>query len=577
MSQMMPYGRVAAQPINKIYNISLSDPLGNHSVINQIYEDVLPSDKTVYTFITLKEREVIKKFLRNSILNKYDGEEFSIQGGKQSLLSWIKIYDINPYSRTKNPYEDLPYGFLLYRSAYPIKYNKESGGIKATPTSIGINIRIYQMSEGASILNLMNKPLECEYFDVWRDIIYYREIDKIIKEKVSPNFINMLLYVFDNESDAGFNKVNMIKETKEKYKKQEINNEKVNEIQLLKDATKDLPTKPITNRDEAISEFIKKIPIRNNMPNYNSTNVTFNVTNLTNPTKKVLIALTESPNNNIIRWNSKIYQDYGTIKKMIATGYHNPNIWRSILFQLVHACGILEKRGIYINNFNLQNNIYIKDVPTDNTGNICWIYKVDNIEYFVPNYGYLLAIDSKYTDIEDLTINELQFKIYGTIYKQNMSKNNFGELVKEALKNMIQKDSFTINNANEIDDDVNKLIIKIRNELDINTNILSVLPKCFPELFNNKIGKTITQLEKQNFNIFSKPNYVEGNLMIRQKRFDDYEWVIYRGISDKNKRKIICKDEKGNFIHTDVFSSSLFSYPEQIRPEEITIIETYIS
>ena len=579
MSQMMPYGRVAAQPINKIYNISLSDPLGNHSVINQIYEDVLPSDKTVYTFITLKEREVIKKFLRNSILDKYDGEEFSIQGGKQSLLSWIKIYDINPYSRTTNPYQDLPYGFLLYRSAYPIKYNKENGGIQATPTSIGINIRIYQMSEGASFLNLMNKPTECEYFDVWRDIIYYREVDKIIKEKVSPNFINMLLYVFDNESDAGFDKVNMIKETTERNTQnlQKINNDKVNEIQLLKDATKDLPAKPITNRDDANHDFIKKyIPMKNNLPNYNPLTPNLNITKLTNPSKKVLIALTESPNNNIIRWNSKIYQDYGTIRKMTATGYHNPNVWRSILFQLVHACGILENRGIYINNFNLQNNIYIKDVPTDNTGNSCWIYKVDNIEYFVPNYGYLLTVDSKYADIEDVS-NELQFKIYGTIYKQNMSKNNFGELVKEALKIMMNKDKFTINNANDIDNEVDILITKIRSELNISSNILSVLPKCFGELFNNKIGKTITQLEKQNFNIFSKPNYVEGSLMIRQKRFDDYEWVIYRGIGDKNKRKIIYKDENGNFIPTDVFSSSLFSYPEQIRPEEITIIETYIS
>jgi len=577
MSQMMPYGRVAAQPINKIYNISLSDPLGNHSVINKIYEDVLPSDKTVYTFITLKEREVIKKFLRNSILDKYDGEEFSIQGGKQSLLSWIKIYDINPYSKTTNPYQDLPYGFLLYRSAYPIKYNKENGAIKATPTSIGINIRIYQMSEGASIFNLINKPTECEYFDVWRDIIYYREIDKIIKEKVSPNFINMLLYVFDNDSDAGFNKVQIIKETTERNNQnlQKINNEKINE--LLKDAAKDLPVKPSMNRTEAHFDFLKNIPMKNNAPNYNPLNVNLNLNKLTNPIKKVLIALTESPNNNIIRWNSKIYQSYGTVNKMTATGYHNPNVWRSILFQLVHACGILEKRGIYINNFNLEDNIYIKDVPTDNTGNSCWIYKVDNIEYFVPNYGYLLTVDSKYADIKDLTINELQFKIYGTIYKQNMSKNNFGNLVKEALKATMQKDKFTINNANDIDDDVNKLIIKIRSELDINTNILAVLPKCFPELFNNKIGKTITQLEKQNFNIFSKPNYVEGSLMIRQKRFDDYEWVIYRGISDKNKRKIIYKDEKDNFIETDVFSSSLFSYSEQIRPEEITIIETYIS
>jgi hypothetical protein len=51
---MAPYNLVPNQPqINKIYNISLSDPLGNHSYINKIYEDVLPSEKTVYSFLTL--------------------------------------------------------------------------------------------------------------------------------------------------------------------------------------------------------------------------------------------------------------------------------------------------------------------------------------------------------------------------------------------------------------------------------------------------------------------------------------------------------------------------------------------
>ena len=63
--------------------------------------------------------------------------------------------------------------------------------------------------------------------------------------------------------------------------------------------------------------------------------------------------------------------------------------------------------------------------------------------------------------------------------------------------------------------------------------------------------------------------------MIRQRRFDEYEWVIYLG-EKYGKKEIIVKDDKDNFIKKEVFSSSLFSYPEAILPDDITIIETYI-
>ena len=584
VNQMLPYGQVKAQPINKIYNISLTDPLGNHSVINQIYEDVLPRDKTVYTFINLQEREVIKKFLRNSILDKYDGEEFSIQGGSKSLLSWIKIYDVNPYAKTGNPYQDLPYGFLLYRSAYPIRYNKSDGSLKSTPTSIGINIRIYQMSVGASKYKLISKPVESEYFDVWRDIIYYREIDKIIKEKISPNFINLLLYVFDTESDTGFKQINIIKETTEKntMNQQINNNKKINEIPELSILTTDIANNNRMTRADERYAAISSIPLKQTRQRGGDGEIQTGIPNqkqdLTIIDKKVLIALTESPNNNIIRWHTKMYESYGSLQRMSETGYHNPTVWRGVLFQLVHACGILEKKGIYINNFNLEDNVYIKDVPTDNTGNSCWLYKVNNIEYYVPNYGYLVAIDSKYADIKEET-TELQYKIYGNIYKKNGTKTNFGEMIKKELSNIMVKEKFkgVTGKANDLDEDVEKLITNIKIELDKSTNILSILPKCFPELFNNKIGKLVNKLEKTAFNIFNKPNYVEGNLMIRQKRFDEYDWVIYINKSkENNKREIIYKDDKG--FHIDnVFPSSLFSYPEIIQPEGITIIETYIS
>jgi hypothetical protein len=61
--------------------------------------------------------------------------------------------------------------------------------------------------------------------------------------------------------------------------------------------------------------------------------------------------------------------------------------------------------------------------------------------------------------------------------------------------------------------------------------------------------------------------------MVRQKRYDEYDWVVYLE-NDKNMKKIICKDND-KLVITSVFSSCLYSYPENILPEDKTIIETY--
>ena len=113
----------------------------------------------------------------------------------------------------------------------------------------------------------------------------------------------------------------------------------------------------------------------------------------------VLIAVTEAPNSNIIKWNSQVRIPYGAVRKMVSTGYHKLEVWQSILFQLLYACMVLNNNKIYFNNFSLENNVYIKDVQTDNTGNSCWIYRINDIDYYVPNYGYIVVIDSNFADI----------------------------------------------------------------------------------------------------------------------------------------------------------------------------------
>ena len=197
MNHLLPYSNVVNQPpLQKVYNISLTNPLGSYSSINKIYEDILPGEQYNYTSISIFERSQLINFLRNNILELHDGEEMTITGGKNSILSYIKILDINPYTINKNPYMDLPRNFLLYRAAYPVRFEQKSNTINIGKPSMGINVRIYMMSFGDINCNKIKfKNGDADNFDLWREIKYYDFIkNEIIKKKISPNFISPILY-----------------------------------------------------------------------------------------------------------------------------------------------------------------------------------------------------------------------------------------------------------------------------------------------------------------------------------------------------------------------------------------------
>jgi hypothetical protein len=156
---------------------------------------------------------------------------------------------------------------------------------------------------------------------------------------------------------------------------------------------------------------------------------------------------------------------------------------------------VMEKEGIYFNNFSLENNVFIKDVQTDGTGNSCWVYKVNNIEYYVPNYGYMVVIDSNFADITS-TSSDLQFKIYGKIFKQNSGKTSFGHLLKTDLAKNLTVDEFCRFGGNKLDIEIENKITEILNELNTESEISKILPNCFKEFVNSKVGKLLTKLEK---------------------------------------------------------------------------------
>ena len=189
--------------------------MADHSKISAIYEDILPTNQLVSTSNTLGERINIYNFVRSVFIKQSDGEDIDLNGrGQNSLLSYLKFLDLNPYNTyhfSKNPYRGLPDDMLIYRSCYPIRYDERTGMVQCAPNSIGMNVRIYKLSFGEYNLKKQNLK-NYENYNVWREISFYEYIrEQILKRKVSPNFPIMYAYYICENCNIDFNKLALLK------------------------------------------------------------------------------------------------------------------------------------------------------------------------------------------------------------------------------------------------------------------------------------------------------------------------------------------------------------------------------
>ena len=202
-------------PLLKNYNINITGPSVDHGRVSTIFEDILPKAQFSNTQSTLGERLNILHFIRSIFIKQHDGEDIDINGkSNNSLLSYLKFMELNPYNTNhfnNNPYEGLPNDMLIYRSCYPIRYDKNTGLVQCAKNSIGVNIRIYRLTNEEYDIR---KKQNVEYFDcdVWREVLYYEYIrEKIIKPYVCPHFNTMYCYYICENSDIDFDKVLKIK------------------------------------------------------------------------------------------------------------------------------------------------------------------------------------------------------------------------------------------------------------------------------------------------------------------------------------------------------------------------------
>jgi hypothetical protein len=311
---------------------------------------------------------------------------------------------------------------------------------------------------------------------------------------------------------------------------------------------------------------------------------------LTKKSGESLILLTEAPNSNIIKWASPLYESSGALKKMIATGFHKTEVWESVLFQIMHILYILQNQEIYFEELSLENNIYIKDLYYDpNTINY-WIYNVDGLDYYVPNYGYLVLFDSKYSDLESNNYKIISSKLYPNKNDKITDKNdllyNFQyktEIFKQ-FKNIFEPSIFSSQlkkmKCLEPENVILDLLRNISND-NSTTNINEFIKKYYAKYLNNRVGQYLTRVEKETINILNRPTFnKQGTLLIKQERYDEYKWVLFESNINNTVKNIINRDNNGYIINEKCNSYSLLAtHPsEKIKPfgiEENKIIETY--
>lgn len=567
------YGPNVQLPMQNVYNINLPGPTGGHVEMNRIYENILPGKENKLTANTLGERLQMYDYVRQILVKAGEGEDVSLDNeGHNSLMSYIKFMELNPtyYSPINaNPYAGLSYGLLIYRSCFPIKLDEASQTIVCARDSIGLNIRLYALTI-AEYFSYKFRQNVFKQYDVWRELSWYEYMrENVLKKKQSPNFPLLYCYFLcpNRKIDFFALKKNCLTQkdmlTKD-YAKFVQRHQFISTIQ---------PATAIVRPLDANKNVVTKLPdeVDPALQSYSG---------------NTLILVTESPNYNIYQWASRTYVRDGIARKMISQGFYNADVWMGVIFQIVSALAVLQIHGIYIKDMTMTDNVYIKDLQSQGAALGYWKYVINGISYYIPNYGYLVMIDSNYKDImnKGLTVDNCQrlYKIdtSGAIGKQ-FDKAKAFDAVFENYRCIINTNSFTKehtqNNVNRPPESIMTLIEKMMS--DPEKDLTKVLSTHFRHLMNNRIGTYLrkdTELPNiRDLTTAPKP----GEMVIQSIDADTFKFALVEGNQEPGFVTIITKpdldsiDYQTEIVRTD----SLKQYSPSEKIEQISTTTNNLS
>ena len=586
MNQNWPYYQpTLVSPVIKQFSVN-NGPFVQYSSLSVIKEDSLPK-QLVNTLSTLGERLNIHSFVRSVFIKYSDGEDIDLDGkGTNSLVSYLKFMELNPYTvspNPMNPYMGLPDDMLIYRSCYPIKYDDRTNSVQCAPNSIGMNIRIYKLTNAEYNIKKMEQAKFDEY-DVWREIAYYEYIrEEVIKKKMCPNFVLMYAYYIAERCNVDFNKVKQLKGT--------INKPPVRHQTNTVPIGQTGPVNPQVNIKNVVSQAVHPLIKLQNQPFADT---------LEQYSGKGIVALTEAPTYNIHAWASKSYKSVGNIQKMMNTGFHTKEVWMSVLFQIMVALYVMQLHGISFHNFTLEDNVYIKDISQHENIVTYWKYKIKNFEFYIPNYGYLVLIYSNFKDLNGSGFTLLQkkapndFKIYSNIFKDNVYSNIpdkcFSDFTSVINPNVFTN-SFTNVGGTRPPSEIIDLLTKIHREASTGTikDISHYIINYMGKLLNNRVGTFLTETEVKNIRRDDSKEFEPGQIIVYQTQNQQFKFVIFVDQGQGNQVKVLTKEDPTNddISPVNIERSLLFNYsrydsiiqnykPMEANLNDDELLETYV-
>jgi hypothetical protein len=617
------YEQLPSQPVinyNKVINIAPTGPTDNHGIVNMVYEDAITFKNLKNAYNTLGDRNTQTKYIKSVLFPEGNGDSISFSGGgAKSILSHIKFMELNPYNTyrfSNNPYKGMPDGFLIYRSCYPIQRDTD-GIIICARNAVTVNIRIYKLTIGASKINKQNKVAFSD-FPQWRDVGYYEYVrEHILKKKICPHFVGMFGYYVSEKSGIDFDRITILKLRKPQKPP-------TYDVKIGVDAYQQKQLNEVKKMTELFNQYVN--------PNINTLTtmasgmgVLTYPTTTTNPTtvKKypgekvitpnpndyegnVLAILTESPTYSLYNWASKLYKikGNGNTRVMVGSGVYSENVWMSIIFQIIFTLLTLQQHKIYMDDFSIEKNVFIKSLNEQSNVTTYWKYKINNLEYYIPNYGYLVLIDSNFSDIDDPQSPEFidvtkkaepKFKLNGKIYDSTLDDKIIQQKSFEMFKSSINPDNFTGDFLNyggvKPDEDVMKILEKMytdANQATPDLRIQNYITKYMRRFMNNRIGTFLKETEYVNVRKDDSSTMKPGQIVVHDQGAGNNKFVLYLGTDKPGSACILTKTEPtdSEIIDIKVSLTSLYNYSriESIQQNynvedgnlaEESILETY--
>jgi len=265
----------------------------------------------------------------------------------------------------------------------------------------------------------------------------------------------------------------------------------------------------------------------------NPRNISYNLDEdfLASDSKISLLVLTESPTHSFYQWCSRKYDtNFAAIRVMERLGIYTDRTWENILFQLAQGLYTMQKFNVYIKDMKLLDNVFIKDIPMLN--NQYWVYSIDDVEYFVPNEGYVVMFDLGGKERDDFH-SKVSLVDWNDGFDENTIFENF--------VNIFNPNNFDGNAVSFLtnlpSNKILSLITKIHSEASKTTSkkdISHYIQKYFSNYRHPRLGTVITDQERQFLTDVDK-GFKKGELVAYinpSKGLTEQVWALYLGGND---------------------------------------------